>query len=147
MAQDAENTNKSTDASTLLATVLSNPDALAKMGEIIARSTNGTQGNNSPQSEDNSQDISNNEEHEGDNSDISKDASPTFQNLINPEMMSKLPEILSVLSSQKSPLSSENNQQTALLLAIRPYLSEHRRELIDSFIRFDRLGSILKKLT
>ncbi len=147
MAQDVENNNKSPDVSTLLATVLSNPEALSKMGEIIAKSTRELNGENPPQTEDNLRNIDNNAESSGDNTDIQKDASPTFQNLINPEVISKLPDILSLLSSQKAPSSEQSRQQAALLLAIRPYLSEHRRELIDTFIKLDRLWDILKKLT
>lgn len=147
MAQDVENNNGSPDVSTLLAGVLSNPEVMSKMSEIIARSTKEQNGVDPPQSDDNSPLDENVAESSGDNTDIQKDPSPTFQNLINPEVMSKLPDILSLLSSQKAPSSEQSRQQATLLLAIRPYLSERRRELIDTFIKLDRLGDILKKLT
>jgi hypothetical protein len=40
-----------------------------------------------------------------------------------------------------------NKQQNDLLRAIRPYLSTRRQEVLDSLIKFERLGAMLKKLT
>lgn len=147
MSEGIEEIRSSSDLSTILASALSNPELLSKMGEMLSRATQSTIGNDSPPNKEISE---NAERHTGNlSNDIanSEEPSPTFQNSINPDITKLLPEILSLLSSQKAEISTENKQQTALLLAIRPYLSERRRELIDSFIRFDRISSALRKLT
>lgn len=79
---------------------------------------------------------------------------------INPELMSRLPAIMSSLSSSfggsgaASPVGSfggsahhpSQNKRLALLHALRPYLSEHRRDAIDRIVKITALGDLLKKL-
>lgn len=86
---------------------------------------------------------------------------------ISPELMSRLPAIMSSLSSSfggsgssfggsgsSSPVGSfggsahhpSQNKRLALLHALRPYLSEHRRDAIDRIVKITALGDLLKKL-
>lgn len=65
----------------------------------------------------------------------------------------KLPEIMSVLApvlsgetddfrSRKSPAS----QKTALLYALKPFLSSSRQDAIDTAIKISRISDLIKKL-
>lgn len=79
---------------------------------------------------------------------------------ISPELMSRLPALISSLgasfgtsgapslasASKGSALSHQHNRRIALLNALRPYLSEHRRQAIDQIIKINALGDLLKKL-
>lgn len=89
--------------------------------------------------------------------------------LSNPELMSKLPELISIISplmgsissqsqanaqsTQKaslpishSPQNHEAQNRSALLCALKPYLKKERQEAIDYMIKLSRLGDILKTL-
>lgn len=135
------------DSLTALATLLSNPDILSKMGDIIAKHTvekNSENGDNGVQNTENSAVIT-------DNSDVNKESSPTYANVTNDELTSLLPGLLGALGKQGAPHGSghksSNKEQTALLLAIRPYLSDHRREIVDTFIKMSKLMELLKNFT
>ncbi len=93
--------------------------------------------------------------------------------LSNPELLSKLPELISIISPLMSSHSSQNNQaapaglftqssipkatpahpqsheaqnRSALLCALKPYLKKERQDAIDYMIKLSRLGDILKTL-
>ncbi len=94
--------------------------------------------------------------------------------LSNPELISKLPELISVISPLMSGLSSqstsggatdtlraaispvsavsnnnvnrEQQNRAALLCALKPYLKKERQDAIDYMIKLSRLGDILKTL-
>lgn len=90
--------------------------------------------------------------------------------LSNPELISKLPQILSLIKPVMEMLASGNTTTTtsdqqavtagamskshqaphddrsALLCAMKPYLGRERREAIDYIIKLARLGDILKSL-
>lgn len=76
--------------------------------------------------------------------------------LSDPEIMSKLPEVISVLrpmlgdgtkqASPKSEHTHANDQRMALLCALKPYLSPKRCEAIDYFTRISKLGDMIKNL-
>lgn len=93
--------------------------------------------------------------------------------LSNPEILSKLPEIMSVISplignltsissakgsaapvsvapsesySPTRQISSELHNHIELLCALKPYLKKERREAIDYMIKLSRLGDVLKTL-
>ena len=147
MTESMGEAQASTDLSSLLGSLISNPEALSKIGEIISNATSTQEGDNPPHSikiESNLEDSSSQIEE---TSTINKGVSPTFQNPNSNDILLKLPQILSKLSSEKGENSIATKQQIALLLAIRPYLSEHRKELIDTFIKMNRLGAIFKNLT
>ena len=108
----------------------------ANQNDVTPPLNDNFQGNNENSNENNENNIVNNEEN-----------SPTFQNFDPSDILSKIPNILSNFSSTKAEDSIATKQQIALLLAIRPYLSERRKELIDTFIKMSKLGAIFKNLT
>lgn len=78
--------------------------------------------------------------------------------LSNPEIMSKLPDMIAVLkpmlSSQAGasvPHPPKNktpaDNRTALLLALKPYLDPKRCEAVDYLMKLNRLTDILKNLS
>lgn len=93
--------------------------------------------------------------------------------LSNPELLSKLPELISIISPLMGSLSSqggtsipasvqkptltapatpalahksEQQNRSALLCALKPYLKKERQDAIDYMIKLSRLGDILKTL-
>lgn len=126
----------------LLGVLLSNPSALSKIDEILKKhgiAQNQNDGINSPQNEIFEADSP----QSGENSPNNQDSSPTFSNNKSREPSTTPSGILSLLPKN---LPSADPRQTALLLAIKPYLSPKRAELIDGFLKFERLGSLLKNL-
>jgi hypothetical protein len=66
--------------------------------------------------------------------------------------LDKLPEIISVISpmlsgkqSQPHSKASDDNR-TALLYALKPYLSSGRQEIIDSIIKISKVSEMIKRL-
>ena len=65
------------------------------------------------------------------------------------EVMATLAPMLSEMNS--SPVSKEikgsrEDHRYALLCALRPYLSDGRREMVDYLLKFGRIGDLLKKM-
>ena len=147
MSNMPEESSGALDVSGLLSSLLSNPEAFSKMSNIISNLTSSVNSTNPPQSNDNNgvnAELADNIEN---NTTNSKEHSPTFQNQDVTNILPKIPEILSKISSVKAEDSVATKQQIALLLAIKPYLSEHRKELIDTFIKMNKFGAIFKNLT
>lgn len=66
---------------------------------------------------------------------------------IPPELMSKLPLILSLLGGGDiKPKSQSEINREALLCAMKPYLSPSRAETIEKIIKISRLGDLLGSL-
>ena len=66
-----------------------------------------------------------------------------------PELLAKLPQLLRALSTMTEPLphaAGRPESPEALLCALRPYLNEQRRQLIDTMIRLARLSGTLGAL-
>lgn len=73
-----------------------------------------------------------------------------------PFPMEKLSEVMTtlapMLSEISSPVSSKEikgsreDHRYALLHALRPYLSDGRREMVDYVLKFGRIGDLLKKM-
>ena len=77
--------------------------------------------------------------------------------LSNPEMMEKLPQLISVIKPMLGTLSptipptpshaaSPDADRDRLLLALKPFLSQKRCEAIDNMLRIGKLGSVLQGL-
>ena len=74
---------------------------------------------------------------------------------IPPEIMAKLPQMMSALSgisgiskkeeSSPSP-TGKDSQRSALLKALRPYLSERRRSVIDGMLGMESVAKVLGTL-
>ena len=85
------------------------------------------------------------------------EASPASADAIlsNPDLMTKLPEVISVLrpmmegkgnGEKKGQTPHSNDKRTALLCALKPYLSPKRREAIDYITKIGKLGDVMKNL-
>lgn len=61
---------------------------------------------------------------------------------IPPELISKLPILLSALGGGGAPKSQGCSNREALLCALKPYLSQHRAEAIEKIIQLSRLGDL-----
>jgi len=64
---------------------------------------------------------------------------------LDPAAWESLSALLPLLSGSGSstPKKTGPNHRTALLQALRPYLSDGRREMIDAIVNFSRLGEML----
>ncbi len=146
MSEGAEENKNTTDLSGLISGLISNPEALSKMSDIISKIGSNENGDNSPLETNISNNNQDTTDDKSDNATNIDDASPTFQNFDISNIISKIPNILSKMSSFKGEKSIADKQQITLLLAIRPYLSERRKELIDTFIKMNKLSSIFMSL-
>lgn len=66
-----------------------------------------------------------------------------------PDMLSKLPVLMSALGPMmggKPGGGGVKDDKTALLLALKPYMSPQRCDAIDKLIMFNRLGEIMRQL-
>lgn len=122
------------DATSPLLSILSDPNALSgvtgalkKLGILSSEDGDKTEEELSPQPE-----------RSGDPSSISALS-------IDPELMKRIPQLLSVASKLGSAQKRDDNR-SRLLLALRPYLSERRRSAIDRLITLGALGDALKSL-
>ena len=62
------------------------------------------------------------------------------------ELMRNLAPMLSMLTAPRSSaVSKEADSRAALLVALRPYLSESRREAIDYIIKISQVSDLIKK--
>ncbi len=86
--------------------------------------------------------------------------------LSNPEIISKLPQIMSMVKPLMDSMSSQNTQaasiptalantqhahkspdnRSALLCAMKPYLGPERQQAIDYMMKLSKLGDVLKSL-
>lgn len=74
--------------------------------------------------------------------------------LSDPDVMAKLPEVISVLrpmmsgnqKEEKKEHARANDRRTALLCALKPYLSPKRCEAIDYITKISKLGDVMKNL-
>ena len=147
MSDTTEENKGGVDLSSLLGGLLSNPEAINKIASILSNVNLNSIGINSPPNSDLSTNNDNSNEDTGNQESNNESSSPTFQNIDTEKILSKMPQILSQISSNKCEESLATKQQIALLLAVRPYLSSNRRELIDAFVKMSRLGAIFKNLT
>lgn len=147
MDEEIEKNNSTDNVPSLIQSIISNPEAISKIKDIISKIDLSAIGNNPPLTNDFSEINQDNQQINENIAPDNSNSSPTFKNFEANDLLSKMPQILSKLSSHKEENSIATKEQIALLLAIRPYLSEHRKELIDTFIKMNRLGSIFKTLT
>lgn len=89
--------------------------------------------------------------------------------LSNPELMAKLPQVMAMLrpmmeqtTAGSPPAAAESaasalptsgsvqkkptDNRSALLLALKPFLSEDRRNAVDAMLRLSALGDVLRNL-
>lgn len=63
---------------------------------------------------------------------------------VPPELLSKLPLLLSLLGGGESlPKSKREQEREALLCALKPYISHERAEALEKIIKISRLSDLL----
>ena len=146
MSEANSNSSSETNISDIISNLLSNPESLSKISEIVSKYTSNENGSNSPletkiseESKDTIDDINANNSN-------SHNSSPTKQFFNNTDFPFDFSKIASFFGGGNGAQKSQNKEQIALLLAIRPYLSPRRKELIDSFVKFSRLGAFLSTI-
>ena len=79
----------------------------------------------------------------------STEASPLGSIAANPELLSKLPELISLIGpllGAPAKRSSETDKKLALLCALKPYLSPKRCETVDYITKISKLGDTIKHI-
>ena len=147
MSENTEENMSTPDLSSLVGGLLSNPETISKLASILSNLNFNNIDNTPPPDNNISQDSENISDNQSNNQDNNEGSSPTFQNADANKILTKIPQIMSQISANKCEESIATKQQIALLSAVRPYLSDHRKELIDTFIKMNRLGAIFKNLT
>lgn len=70
--------------------------------------------------------------------------------LSQPELMARIPALLRVVQSMTEPVAKGEckrpDSPVGLLVALRPYLNDHRRQALDTMIRISRLSDSLRSL-
>ena len=137
MADDVMN-NNTPDLSSVLGELLANKELMAKISEISASAKP------SPPPP------------EPDSTEKAESASataPSIDSLLsNPDIMAKLPEVISVIkplmSGGKAEVKSNGrlDRRMGLLMAMKPYLSPKRCEAIDYITRMSKLAETVKGL-
>ena len=141
----AEN-NEINPSSFPLSELLSSPEIIGKLTSVISQLSSSGNFHIPPLDTDNKptlNDTPTTSDHISDNT--SDNISTSETNDIS-SILSKIPNIISLFSDNKQGSTILDSNQKALLNALRPYLSERRRELIDLFIKMDRFGSIFKTI-
>ena len=63
-----------------------------------------------------------------------------------PDLMSKLPALMGALGPMMGGKGGKKDEKTALLLALKPYMSPQRCDAIDKLITLCRLGEIMRQI-
>ena len=152
MSDIESTTPKPTDPSAILSSLLSHPDLLRNISQMIGGSATAaeqTPSSSAPQPTPN----------EGMPEGISRVLS-------NPEMMAKLPDVMKMLapmvqgaqsvptpsaiastpSSQEKGNRDHHSCRNDLLIALKPFLSPERCRAIDMLLGLSRLGDVLQKM-
>ena len=63
-----------------------------------------------------------------------------------PDLIGKLPALMSALGPMLGKADGKKDEKTALLLALKPYMSPERCDAIDKLIMFGRISEVIKQL-
>lgn len=144
MNEEKSSPHQGADLSGILGAILSNPEALSRVGKIISDHISADETSNAsnpPPVANNTEDFDTNIPTNSSDNTNNENNNNTFQPL---DLGDTLPKLLSLFSSSGGAPSQKTKEQIALLTAIKPYLSPRRKDLIDSFIKMSRFGAILK---
>ena len=147
MNENDEKTGSAPNPTDIISALLSNPETVSKLSGILSKFTSSENVTNPPPEDIfSSNNTANSTNNNVSTTTINSD-SPTesISNDLNLGIdFSKIAPIFSML---KAPSNAKNNRQIALLLAIKPYLSSRRKELIDSFIQITNFSEIFKNFS
>ena len=141
MADDIINGN-TPDLSSILGELLSNKELMDKIGEIAGNAK--AQESADVEARTSVPSVS--------PADLSKASESGIESLLsNPDIMSKLPDVISVIKPFMSGKPEEKSHPTldkrlALLVALKPYLSPKRCEAIDYIAKMSKLSETFKGL-
>ncbi len=62
-----------------------------------------------------------------------------------PDLLSKLPALMGALGPMLGAGGGKKDEKTALLLALKPYMSPQRCDAIDKLIMLGRLGEVFRQ--
>ena len=149
--------------SDLLTGLLSDPQALNRISAMIRAATEAVTGDPTS-AEASSAPRSDLPPQNTDSAPVVSSAAPTASTdglaaiLSDPAMLEKLPQMIAVMKpllgsltapqpkqekdTDQSPTACRNN----LLLALKPFLSPHRRDAIDTMLRISHLGNVFSQL-
>lgn len=70
---------------------------------------------------------------------------------VNAQLVERLPEVISALSplikqSERAPSGNAPSRRNELLRALKPYLSDSRRQLVDKIMQLSRVGELMDML-
>lgn len=65
---------------------------------------------------------------------------------IPPDLMAKLPALMGAIGPLLGADGGKKDEKTALLLALKPYMSPVRCDAIDKLIMLGRLGEVMRQL-
>ena len=147
MNENDEKTGSSTNPTDIISAILSNPETISKLSGILSKFTSSENSTNPPPSSALELNTDTKSPNNSEFIDSNEDASPTVQTPNNSNSSLDFTKIAPLFSMLKVPPNAKNNQQIALLLAIKPYLSSRRKELIDSFIQITKFSEIFKNFT
>ena len=63
-----------------------------------------------------------------------------------PDLITKLPALMSAIGPLLGDKGGKKDEKTALLLALKPYMSPERCDAIDKLIMLGRLGEVMRQL-
>ena len=147
MSEVNENLNSAPDLSGVLSTLLSSPETLSKLSGILSKFTAEANGDSSPLDSGLSNNVGADDTPEDENQAVVNSSLPTKAASATPDSSVDFSKIASLFSSINLPQKSKNSKEIALLLAIKPYLSPRRKELIDGFIKLSSFSEIFKNFS
>lgn len=141
MSEENGNQMPSPDAiQGIIGTLMSNPELMKNIiGMLGNQNGEGSKDNAEAAGED---DGIGEEEAAAEEAAVSTSSVPS----VPPELISKLPMLLSLLGGSSAPKSKREAEREALLSAMKPFLSPSRAESIEKIIKISRLGDILTSL-
>ncbi|MBO5715901.1 MAG: hypothetical protein J6S23_05865 [Clostridia bacterium] len=146
MSESTEKTSETANPTQLISALLSNPETLSKLSGILSKFTTGENITNSPPQNTLEANVDNKGADNNEIINANSDISPTEPISSNSNSNIDFSKIAPIFSMLNAPSKAKNNRQIALLLAIKPYLSPRRKELIDSFIKITNFSEILKNI-
>ena len=63
-----------------------------------------------------------------------------------PDLLAKLPALMGAIGPLLGDKGGKKDEKTALLLALKPYMSPERCDAIDKLIMLGRLGEVMRQL-
>ena len=134
----------------MLSGMLSNPEIMSKLSGVISSLTR------------HDEKAASNEHEDAKAASTTPDIAEKLSSVLeNKELMSALPDVMTALAPMMSSgggkcegkgddgshKKESCDKRTALLLALKPYMSPRRREAIDYIIRINKLGNLIKTIT